>query len=49
MKLTRLEDVHFVFVFCLAVNKQITDKTHTILEYLIAEHSGLIKYTLNKY
>ena len=34
-------------VFNLAVNKLITEKMQNIF-YQIAEHSGFIKYTLNK-
>ena len=34
-------------IFYLAVNKLITDKMQNIF-YLIAEHSGFIKNTLNK-
>ena len=43
MELAHL-DVPFGFIH-LAVNKQITEKMQNI--YLIAEHSGFIKYSLN--
>ena len=45
MELALLECL--LLVFYLAVNKLITDMTQNIF-YLIAEHSGFIKHTLNK-
>ena len=44
MELSHLDDVHLSFY--LAVNKQITDKTHNIFP-LTAEYSVLIKHAFN--
>ena len=54
MELALLENIHLIhyyiyfsyYHYYLAVNKLIIDTTQNI--YLIAEHSGFIKYTLNK-
>ena len=45
MELAQMEDVHSFFY--LAVNRLITDKMQNSF-YLITEHSGSIRYSLNK-
>ena len=48
MELTYTEGVHLdFFLFYLAVNKLIADKTQNIFSFM-AEYSVFIKFTLNK-